>query len=115
MSTLFAGVPVADYATAIAWYERLFGRPPDVLVKEDEAMWQAAEAGWVYVVADRARAGNGLVTVIVDDLDEQLAELAGRGLADATIETYSNGVRKATLTDPEGNMIGFGEVPRASE
>src|SRR5919204_2927096 len=29
MSTdLFAGIPVSDYAAAVAWYERLFGAPP---------------------------------------------------------------------------------------
>jgi hypothetical protein len=26
-------------------------------------------------------------------------------------ETYPNGVRKITYADPEGNEIGFGEVP----
>ena len=34
---------------------------------------------WVYVVEDSERAGRGLLTVIVDDLDAQLAGLAQRG------------------------------------
>jgi hypothetical protein len=25
---LFAGIPVSDYAAALAWYERLLGSPP---------------------------------------------------------------------------------------
>jgi hypothetical protein len=25
---LFAGIPVSDYAAALAWYERLFGAVP---------------------------------------------------------------------------------------
>src|SRR4051794_15300742 len=102
MSTLFAGIAVADYAAAIAWYERLFGRPPDVVVKEDEAMWQVAEAGWIYVVADGARAGNGLVTVLIDDLDARLGELAQRGVSAGPVETVGGGVRRAAVTDPEG-------------
>ena len=37
---VFAGIPVADYDAALAWYERLLGRLPDVIVKENEVMWQ---------------------------------------------------------------------------
>jgi len=25
---LFAGIPVSDYAAALAWYEKLLGAPP---------------------------------------------------------------------------------------
>ena len=31
ITLLFAGVPVADYDAARPWYERLFGRAPDML------------------------------------------------------------------------------------
>jgi hypothetical protein len=51
-------------------------------------------------------------TIIVDDLDALMAEIAQRGLEPAKRETYSNGVRKTTYADPDGNEIGFGGVPR---
>ena len=41
---IFAGIAVADYHSALAWYERLLGRPPDVIVTDDEAMWQVASS-----------------------------------------------------------------------
>jgi hypothetical protein len=50
-------------------------------------------------------------TVIVDDLDTLIAEVAQRGLESAKQETYSNGVRKTTYVDPDRNEIGFGGVP----
>ena len=53
---VFAGIAVADYDSALAWYKRFFGRSPDVIVTENEAMWQAAETGWIYVVGDANRA-----------------------------------------------------------
>jgi predicted enzyme related to lactoylglutathione lyase len=109
---LFAGVPVADFAAARPWYERLFGRPPDMLPHEAEAVWRLAEAGWVYVVADAGRAGNALVTVIVDDLDGLVERLAGRGLTAGPVETLGSGTRRAEIRDPDGNRIAFGEVPR---
>jgi catechol 2,3-dioxygenase-like lactoylglutathione lyase family enzyme len=109
----FAGVPISDYDAAAAWYERLFGRPPDMLPNDHEAVWQLSEAGWVYIVADRERAGRALVTLLVDDLDEQRAGLDARGLAPEPIDTVPGVVRTAAVTDPDGNRITFGE-PAAS-
>jgi catechol 2,3-dioxygenase-like lactoylglutathione lyase family enzyme len=102
---LFAGVPVADFGPGVAWYERFFGRPADVVVHENEVMWQVAQEGWVYVVRDPDRAGNGLFAIFVDDLDGMAAEY---GLE---IETVREGMRKTVLVDPEGNRITLGQRP----
>jgi hypothetical protein len=56
------------------------------------------------------RAGNALVLLFVDDLDDRVAELARRGVEPAGRETYDGGVTKVTYRDPEGNEIGFGGV-----
>jgi predicted enzyme related to lactoylglutathione lyase len=109
ITVLFAGVASADYDSALTWYERLLGRPPDLIPHETEAAWQLAEAGWIYLVADPDRAGKALLTLIVDDLDEQIASLAERGLVTGAVETLTTGGRKATITDPEGNMITFAQ------
>lgn len=107
---LFAAVSTADYAPALVWYLRFFGRAPDLVPHETEAAWQVADAGWVYLVADAERAGRATVTLIVDDLDARLAELASRGLAPATVETVGPGGRKATIVDPEGNRLALAQV-----
>ena len=106
---LFAGIAVADYHAALAWYERLLGRPPDVIVTDTEAMWQVTTAGWIYVVGDPERAGNDRVTLLVDDLADHVAALAGRGIATGAIDTMPGLYRKVVITDPEGNKIAFGE------
>lgn len=62
ITEVFAGIATADYRSALAWYERLLGRPPDLLPKEDEAAWQLTEAGWIYVRGDTNRAGKALLT-----------------------------------------------------
>jgi predicted enzyme related to lactoylglutathione lyase len=110
--TLFAGVPVTELDSMVAWYVRLLGRPPDLVPNDSEAAWQLAGTGWIYVVANPERAGNGLLTLLVDDLDGTLAELADRGLATGPIESVTGSVRKAELADPEGNRITLGEAPR---
>ena len=110
VSQVFAGVAVADYEAALAWYERLMGRPPDGHPNDREAVWQLAETGLIYLVANAAQAGGALVTLIVSDLDAKLAELAGRGLVPEAIEELPGAGRRAAITDPEGNTISFAEL-----
>ena len=107
---VFAGIATADISAARVWYERLFGRPPDLLPNDREACWQAAGAGWVYVVEDPARAGKGVVTLLVDDLDGVVAGLAERGVPAGPIAPDGTAGRKAVLTDPEGTTIAFAQV-----
>jgi len=61
IEVLFAGIAVADFHAALAWYERLLGRLADVVVKGDEVMWRFAEAAWLYVIGNSSRAGGALV------------------------------------------------------
>jgi hypothetical protein len=74
-------------------------------------VWELAEHRLVYIVQRPEHAGHALHTVIVDDLDTRVAELAQRGLTPANQETYANGVRKITYADPDGNEIAYGAVP----
>src|SRR5688572_7382176 len=96
ITEVFAGIATANYAAALPWYERLFGRPPDLLPQDEEAAWQFTDTGWVYLVADAARAGRGLFTLLVDDLDAQVSALAERGLTPAETEPLPDGGRTAT-------------------
>lgn len=46
---VFSGVAVADLEAALAWYEHLMGRPPDLIPNDNEGAWQIVGAGWVYL------------------------------------------------------------------
>jgi catechol 2,3-dioxygenase-like lactoylglutathione lyase family enzyme len=106
---VFAGLSVSRLDAAIDWYARLLGRPPDILPNEREAMWQLAATASVYLVADESRAGLGRLTVFVGDLDQELAAIAGRGIAFGEIETAAGLFRKTVITDPDGNEIQLGQ------
>lgn len=108
---LFAGIPVADYAAALQWYERLLGYPPTFFPHDTEAVWELAEHRYVYIVQQPEHAGHARHTLFVDDLDALVERLAERGLDPMKRETYANGVRKITYRDPDGNEIGFGGAP----
>jgi hypothetical protein len=106
---VFAGIAVADYDSALAWYTRFFGRSPDIIVTENEPMWQVADTGWIYLVGDANRAGKALLTLLVNDLEDHVAELGERGLATSAIDTVPGLYRKAVMTDPEGIMVSLGQ------
>jgi hypothetical protein len=74
-------------------------------------VWTLADERSVYVVEAAEGAGNGVVTVFVEDLDARVAEIAARGLEPAERETYSNGVRKVVYRDADGNELGLGGAP----
>ena len=108
---LFAGIPVRDYLKALAWYERLLGSEPSFVPHATEAVWDLAEHRSLFIVERPEHAGHAMHTILVDDLDATIAEIAVRGIDPAERETYSNGVRKATYRDPDGNEIGFAGMP----
>ena len=105
---LFAGIPVRDYTAALDWYGRLLGSPPAFFPNNVEAVWELAEHRFLYIEHKPNHAGHALHTLFVDDLDERVAGISGRGIEPALRETYDNGVRKVTYRDPDGNEIGLG-------
>jgi catechol 2,3-dioxygenase-like lactoylglutathione lyase family enzyme len=105
---LFAGIPVADYRTALSWYEKLLDAPPTFLPNDVEAVWELADGRSVYIAVKPEHAGHGLVTLFVADFDGWVDRIAARGLEPVKRETYDNGVRKAVYFDPDGNEFGIG-------
>ena len=110
MQVLFAGVRVRFLGAATDWYERLFGRPADIVPNEHEVMWRVADGGWLYVLQDPDRAGHSLVTIAVASLDDAVAEAAARGIEVGSIEAVGSSGRKASTEDPDGNSLAFVEV-----
>jgi hypothetical protein len=106
----FTGVPVSELRRGQDFFERLFGKPPDVIVNDNEVMWQVADAAWLYVVVDPGRAGHALAAVSVPDLNTALEELATKGIEPSTVEQIGPGSRKATVFDPDGNTVAIIEV-----
>jgi hypothetical protein len=111
---LFAGIPVTDFAAALAWYERFFGGAPDMFPHATEAVWGVGEHSYVYIVQQPERAGRALVTLFVGNFDERLQQIADQGLTPVLREQYENGVRKITYRDADGNEISLGGLPASA-
>ncbi len=102
---VLAVVPVNDLEVSRAWYERLFGRPENNRPMETLVEWQATDSGWVQLWHDPERAGQGLLNLAVDDLDQQVAEISGRGLDPGEVQIANKGVRLSAIEDPDRNRI----------
>jgi hypothetical protein len=110
---LFAGIAVREYAAAVAWYERFFGKPPAFLPNEVEAVWEVGEHQYVYIIVAPEHAGHTVNTIFLQDLDPVIDGITGRGIEPTKRETYDNGVRKVTYNDADGNEFGYGGGPAA--
>jgi catechol 2,3-dioxygenase-like lactoylglutathione lyase family enzyme len=108
---LFGGISVRDYQEALAWYQRLLGSEPTFMAHATEAVWDLAEHRSLFILERPEHAGHAMHTILVDDLDATVGEITSRGIEPAERETYSNGVRKVTYRDPDGNEIGFAGMP----
>jgi catechol 2,3-dioxygenase-like lactoylglutathione lyase family enzyme len=107
---MFGGIAVTDFTAAYGWYKRLFGRPPDMLPHDQEAVWRLTSGGAVYVVGDPERAGKCLVTLAVADLEAHVSRLRAEGLA-FTEEAEGPAPRRLAIRDDDGNKITFFQDP----
>jgi hypothetical protein len=106
----FAALHVRERDAALPWYERLFGRAPNFLPTDVEAVWQVAETASVYILADGTRVGGGEVNLIVDNLDAQRVALQARNIVTEPIVVIEGAGRKSRVLDPDGNAIWFTEL-----
>jgi predicted enzyme related to lactoylglutathione lyase len=104
-----ASVAVKDLRAAVAWYERLFGRPPDSRPMPEVAEWRFPRGGWLQVYALPARAGNGSCTLAVSDIDDVTARVRGLGV-DTSQRPANDKVKTLMITDPDGNHIAFAQA-----
>lgn len=98
-----AGIPVADHAAALIWWERLLDRPADAAPMPGLAEWHFGSSSGVQIVLDKERAGSGLLTLLPDDMAAFIAAGA-RGISIGEINDGER-ARFVAVTDPEGNTI----------
>ena len=107
---VFAGLVVSDRDTSARWYEKLLGSAPDLYPNDVEVAWQLTGSASLYLLADAARAGGGVFTMVVEDLNSYLAGLAARGLTVGAIQEIPGAGRKVVALDPDGNEVGVVEL-----
>jgi hypothetical protein len=91
----------------------LAGRAPDLLPNEDAAAWRMTErvgSTWSSTAIGPAPALN---TLLVEDLDAFLAQVAERGIATSPVETIGPAVRRATIAPTPRAILSRSLSPHA--
>ena len=108
ISNALASVAVANLSASRAFYERLFGRPPDRQPMPNVMEWKFESGGALQVYQLAERAGRGSATFIVTSVDEQRARL--KDISANTPEIIESGqVTVVMIKDPDGNSLAFAQ------
>jgi hypothetical protein len=73
-------IAVRDLGSALAWYARYFGRQADAQPMEGLAEWHLVGGGGVQVFQEPDNAGHTTLTLVVDDIDAEVARLKAQGI-----------------------------------
>jgi catechol 2,3-dioxygenase-like lactoylglutathione lyase family enzyme len=107
IDNVLAGVAVRDLDAAARWYEQLLGHAGHRPMKE-VAEWRLPRGGCLQVFADAGRAGKSSVTLVVGNMEEQLARLEALQVPIGKTTT-TEAVKTAIVSDPDGNQVVFAE------
>ncbi len=111
IATIFAQVSCSDIQTSVAWYEKLFGKPPLRRPMPGLAEWQFTESAEVQVFEAPQHAGHSTLTLGVLPLGPERKRLLDAGLAPGAIEE-ATGFFIMRISDPDGNLIVFASAER---
>lgn len=103
-----ASVAVRNLDASLPWYEKLLdakaSRPmPEV------GEWQFKRGGGLQLYELAERAGEGSLTLAVNDLEPEIEHLQKLGI-DTSHTSSSDKVRTVMITDPDGNHIAIAEA-----
>lgn len=107
ITNALAGVAVNDLGEARRYYAKLLGsdgsQPMEELVE-----WQLLGGGALQVFADKERAGKSSVTLVVDDIDAQIAAARAGGI-EVPDPQRDPKVDTVIFNDPDGNQLVFAQ------
>ncbi len=112
IETIFAHVSCSDLAASMAWYEKLFGKPPLRRPMPGLAEWQFSDSAEVQLYEDKAHAGHSALTLGVLPLEPERARLDAAGLAPGPIEEADD-FFIMRMRDPDDNLIVLASAKRS--
>lgn len=115
---LIPPAPVVLRSPDVARLRSFYRDVLDVCFREDQAGYLiSASARWVVddivAAASAEPSGEIVATGLVDDLEEAATELARAGAFLGDAVTLADSSRRATFTDPDGNLVALVQIGKA--
>ena len=101
---------VNDFARARRFYEEALGLEVDVQVAETVRYRCGSGTGLSIFERPMTPVDRTVAAFEVADIEAEVAELRGRGVAVEGVITLASGVRRAFFKDPDGNIIGMRQI-----
>jgi hypothetical protein len=109
---IYAQLSCSDLSSSVAWFQRIFGRPPDARPMDGLAEWHHHDHAGFQLFEDRSSAGHGTLTLIVSGLADEHSRLTKCGLEPPDIEP-ADSVSLIRLHDPDQNLVVLAQPGRA--
>lgn len=104
IETIFANVSCSELERSIAWYKKLFGKPPARRPMAGLAEWQLTESAEMQLYEAKEHAGHSTLTLGVMPIEPERERLAAAGLEPGPVESAED-FFIARLRDPDGNLV----------
>ena len=99
---------IGNIEAATKWYERLLGRPPDLVPSPDFKEWEIVPDTWLQISSSRNPGQMSRLRLGVQDLEEaRRRSINELGVKATQIERIEGSVAWCNFEDPWGNRIGL--------
>lgn len=104
ITKIYAQLKCADLGVSAVWFTKLFGRTEDVNPMAGLKEWHLNSSAGFQLVEDPSSKGDGNMTLLVDNLNNEKNRLADANLqpSDITVGDFASFLE---VTDPDGNTI----------
>lgn len=107
VANVFVSIGVADHPAGCAWWSTALGRGPDRRPMPSCCEWDLTDTVRFQVLDNPRQGAVDIVSLRLNDLDAEIAQLRGEGLPIDDPENVPgfDTLRIAVLTDPDGNTL----------
>lgn len=109
MKAVLVGIAVRDLGRSRQWYERLFGKPPDLEPFPGNIEFNVAGT-WLQIEEREVRPSSWIIRLEVGDLSRERKRLQQLGIAMTEVKTNPGVITWFTFADPDGNSWMFYQV-----
>ncbi len=108
---LYAAMFVKNIASSSEFYSKVLGRGPDDKPMDTLVQWRGFGSAGIQLFQDPSKAGKGIMTIVVPDLDATKSLLDTHSIEIDQIQQGDFG-KISHLADPDGNVITLAEPPK---